>query len=154
MSRRRRPKRTASIDQDPGPSIATATLIERRRIAGWGAVPPASNSHDSAMTANRHPTGVQSPISTRSPAAIPTLAGVIASHRAPGTNLAAPCMSKKPLATRRSTSRPPPGQLFGKMEKRRCTQNSLTTGEYPPGPRLETLIGGTRLLLFRVPRAQ
>jgi hypothetical protein len=122
MSTRRRPKRIASIDQEPGPSIATATLIERRRMAGSGAILPTSNSHDSDITAIRQFIGVQSPISISSPAPIPTLAGVIASQRAPCTSLAVPWLSNIPLAARRRISRPLPGQPFGNMEKRRCTQ--------------------------------
>jgi hypothetical protein len=128
MFSRRRPKRIASIDQEPGPSMATAALMAIRSIAGWGATLPANNSQDSAATAKRQLTGVKKPISMRNPAAIPMPAVAIAAQRASGIDLATPCVSNKLPAAMRKVSRPQPGQPFGKMEKRRCTKKMACRG--------------------------
>jgi hypothetical protein len=122
MSIRWRPKRSASIDHAPGPSIARPTLIERRRIAVCGKVPLRSNVQDCDMTTNTLPTGVQRPISMSSPAAIPTIAGAMASWCGPDASHALQFASKMPPAASRRTSRPLPGQPSGKIENRRCTQ--------------------------------
>ena len=123
-SSRRRPNKTESIDQQPGPSIAIAAQTQMNRIPSFGGSMVIKVINTSSTAARVPATGVHSPIS-RSPPGIVEMSASEPKLRVPGTAIAViPFVSKYPPDAIRSTSRPAPGHPFGKIENRRCKEVS------------------------------
>ena len=121
---RRRPNKTESIDQQPGPSMAIAAQTQMSRTPSFGSWLVIKIMNASSSAARIPATGVQSP-TIRNP---PGIAEVSASRprlRDPEAAIAAiPFVSKYPPDAIRSTRRPAPGHPFGKIENRRCKEVS------------------------------
>jgi hypothetical protein len=124
MSSRRRPNKTESIDQQPGPSMAIAAQTQMSRIPSFGFSIVIKIINASSSAARIPATGVHSPMS-RSPPGIVEVSASKPGLRDPEAAIAViPFESKYPPDAIRSTSRPVPGHPFGKIENRRCKEVS------------------------------
>jgi hypothetical protein len=124
MSSRRRPNKTESIDQQPGPSMAIAAQTQMSRIPSFGCSIVIKIINTSSSAARIPATGVHSPKS-RSPPGIVEVSASKPRLRDPEAAMAAiPFVRKYPPDAIRSTSRPAPGHPFGKIENRRCKELS------------------------------
>ena len=125
-SSRRRPNKTESIDQQPGPSMAIATQTHMSRIPFLGSSRVIKIINASSSAARIPATGVHSPMS-RSPPGIVEVSASKPGLRNPEVAIAViPFVSKYSPDAIRSTSRPAPGHPFGKIENRRCKEVSLS----------------------------
>jgi hypothetical protein len=123
-SSRRRPNKTESIDQQPGPSMAIAAQTQMSRIPSFGASIVIKVINASSSAPRIPATGVHSPM-TRSPPGTVEVSESEPKLRDPEAAIAAiPFVSKYPPDAIRSTSRPAPGHPFGKIENRRCKEVS------------------------------
>ena len=124
ISRRFLPNRQESIDHAPGPSIATLTDSTARKIwiqlcscreRSHKAIQPSSRAASAPIN------GVHRPVirKTPAPAAIKSGIRAIASDGFAESASMAKQIRAIPRQPR-SRSRPTPGQLFGKVENRRC----------------------------------
>ena len=124
MEIRFRPKRCASIDQAPGPSIARLAAIE-------AAITEAHHSStrelaiQSSTSADTTPAmGVQSPTIKKTPRPAARSGIACCSKRADVRDaLRASCIRKAKRA-RRNTRRPFPGQPLVNVENRRCKKDT------------------------------
>jgi hypothetical protein len=124
MSSRRRPNKTESIDQQPGPSMAIAAQTQMSRTPSFGSWLVLKINSASSSAARIPATGVHSPMS-RSPPGIAEVSASKPRLRDPeGAISAIPFVSKYPPDAIRSTNRPAPGHPFGKIENRRCKEVS------------------------------
>jgi len=121
ISRRFLPNRQESIDHAPGPSIATLTDSTARKT--WSQVCSCSHKaiQPSSRAASAPINGVHRPAirKTPAPAAIKSGIRAIASDGFAESAAMAKQISAIPRQLR-TRSRPTPGQLFGKVENRRC----------------------------------
>ena len=124
MPSRRRPNKTESIDQQPGPSMAIAAQTQMSRIPSFGFSIVIKIINASSSAARIPATGVHSPMS-RSPPGIAEVSASKPRLRDPEAAIAAITFVRKyPPDAIRNTSRPAPGHPFGKIENRRCKEAS------------------------------
>src|SRR5579871_4506832 len=136
MRIRLRPKRRASTDQAPGPSMARAAPSAASTTCMEAPLKEKSRRHSSERAMSAPATGVQSPTikSAEQTAASNcriTLDGAV-SGKGPAPN----CASGTAMIARRNTN-PVPGQPSGNVEKSRCTNGPafrllpVPAGRYP-----------------------
>jgi len=124
MSSRRRPNKTESIDQQPGPSMAIATQSQMSRTPSFGSWLVIKIINASSSAARIPATGVHNPMSRSAPGIVEVSASA-PKLRAPEAAIAViPFVSRYPPDAIRSRSRPAPGHPFGKIENRRCKELS------------------------------
>ena len=126
MSIRFRPKRRASIDRTPGPSIAraapnvaNATQLRKSSVLD-------NAVHNSISTTNTPAMGVHKPTRRSIPAEVSSRGRMITGHWVPPSSSVTPSLIKRMPENNRRRSRPLPGHPFGNIEKSRCTETSTT----------------------------
>ena len=127
MSIRFLPKRRASIDRTPGPSIAnTAPKVISVTQLRTSPVLDAMH-HSSTITTNAPVMGVHKPATKSIPAAISKKDCTMPGRPDTRSSSVTPSLIKKMAATSRRSRRPLPGHPSGKIENSRCTETSATS---------------------------
>lgn len=121
------PKRRASTDRTPGPSIAkaapmAANITQLRTCPVFDTI-----DHASRITTKAPAMGVHRPATKSIPAAVSKKERTIPSQWGPCSSAAIPSLIKRMPETRRRSRRPLPGQPSGNIEKSRCTEASATS---------------------------
>src|SRR6202789_477275 len=124
MSIRFLPKRRASMEVTPGPSMASAAPTTARSTAPRTKGVPEITVQTPRIATITPTTGVHKPTRRKRPAAIATDCRAIRSQRLWPTRLATPSRIKMAAAATRKRSRARPGQPFGNMENSRCKKNT------------------------------
>ena len=127
MSIRFRPKRRASIDRTPGPSIAraapnvaNATQLRKSPVLD-------NADHNSISTTNTPAMGVHKPTKRKNPEVISREGRIIPGHWEPANSSVPPLLIKRTPETSRRSKRPLPGHPLGNIENSRCTETSTTS---------------------------
>ena len=136
-----RPKRRASIDRTPGPSIARAAPNVANAMQMRRSPVLVNIDHNSTITTNTPVTGVHKPTRKSIPAAVSNSGRITPGHWAPPCSSMTPLVIKRVLETTRKSRRPRPGHPFGNIEKSRCTETSTTSvSVQQPSANLQKLV--------------
>jgi hypothetical protein len=127
MSIRFLPKRRASIDWTPGPSIASAAPRVANTMQLRTSPVLEAMDHSSTITTKTPVMGVHKPATKSIPAAISRTGRTMPDHCDVRSSSIAPSLIKKKAATNRRSRRPLPGHPVGNIGKSRCTETSTTS---------------------------
>src|ERR1700677_810053 len=157
MSIRFLPKRRASMEVTPGPSMASAAPTTARSTAPRTKGVPEITVQTPRIATITPTTGVHKPTRRKRPAAIATDCRAIRSQRLWPTRWPTPSRIKIAAAATRKRSRARPGQPFGNMENSRCKKNTprrkaTESNERGESPKVRVVaypfrVGGVRLEL-------
>jgi hypothetical protein len=118
------PKRRASTDQAPGPSIANPTPSIANSIWLQGSPVPHKAPHSPVIDAIPPAMGVHNPAARNSTAAASTSSFSSCVGWVDSIDPARPSWNKTTPAPSRRQRRPTPGQPFAKVENKRCNRTS------------------------------
>jgi hypothetical protein len=127
ISIRFRPKRRASIDRTPGPSMARAAPKVASATPSRRSPVLDNMDHNSTITTSTPVIGVHNPRRKSSPAAVSRNSLMISGQGGPCSSPVTPSLIKRMPETSRRSRRPLPGHPFGNIEKSRCTETSTTS---------------------------
>jgi len=120
------PKRCASTDQAPGPSIASAAPNIANRNSLQGSPVPENVRHNPIIAVATPAMGVHKPADRSSPTTDSTTSLSRCCLWADATHPATPSWHKPIPALSRRQRRPMPGQPLAKVENNRCRNSSLS----------------------------